>query len=239
MHDVFQNKGGNALCKASPALQILYEDAYLIVAVKPAGILSESEGMPKLLAGSIGCERIFCVHRLDRDVGGVIVYAKDSATAANFSASIANHTIVKEYLTVVQGLPESPSGTLRDLLFHDAAKNKTYVVSRQRRGVREAALEYRLIATVQDAVAGPLSLLFVTLHTGRTHQIRVQFASRKLPVAGDRRYGSTLRDCNIALFSHGLSFAHPISGETTTLHALPPATWPWTVFSGQLQEPII
>ena len=225
--------GEQAFSAHVPTPQLLFEDAHLIAAVKPAGILSEAGGMPELLAERCGCARVFCVHRIDRDVGGVMVYAKDGAAAAKLSAAIASRAAVKEYLAVVQGVPEAASGTLRDLLFHDAAKNNTYVVDRPRRGVREAELEYRLISTAQDAHAGQLSLLAITLHTGRSHQIRVQFASRKLPVAGDRRYGSALRDCGVALFSHRLALTHPVTGETMSFRAAPPAVWPWSLFSEQ------
>ena len=231
MHDDLSNNSAGA-----QALRILYEDAYLVAAVKPAGVLSEAGGMPELLAERCGGARPLCVHRLDRDVGGVMVYAKDGAAAAKLSASIASRAAVKEYLAVVQGVPDPPAGTLRDLLFHDAAKNKTYVVDRPRRGVREAELEYRLLATARDAAAGALSLLAVTLHTGRSHQIRVQFASRKMPVAGDRRYGSALRGCGIALFSRSLTLAHPVTGETLHFRAAPPSAWPWTEFSAETRE---
>lgn len=233
MHNELLDTDGKASGEPLPELRILYEDAFLVAAVKPAGVLSEAGGMPDLLEARCGGAHMFCVHRLDRDVGGVMVYAKDGAVAGKLSAAIASRAVIKEYLAAVQGIPESPSGTLRDLLFHDTAKNKTYVVSRPRRGVREAELEYRLVSTVHDDAAGPLSLLAVTLHTGRSHQIRVQFASRKLPVAGDRRYGSTLRGSGIALFSHSLTLAHPVSGEAMTFCSAPPAVWPWTVFPGR------
>ena len=186
--------------------------------------------MPELLAAQCGAPRIFCVHRLDKAVGGVMVYAKDGKTAAKLSELISSRAVAKEYLAVVPGTPEEPTGTLRDYLYHDAAKNKTYVVSRPRRGVKEAELSYETAATAHADGIGEISLLRITLHTGRSHQIRAQFAARKLPLLGDGRYGSTVRDCGIALRSHRLVFVHPVTGQTLEFTAPLPEAWPWTLF---------
>ena len=120
--------------------------------------------------------------------------------------------------------------TLKDLLYHDSTTNKTYVVKRQRRGVKEAELRYRRLQT-QSATEGEISLLRVELVTGRSHQIRVQFASRKLPLVGDSRYGSSYRSSGIALWCEQLSFPHPKSGEMMTFTCPPPDEWPWKLFS--------
>ena len=205
---------------------ILYEDRYLVVCVKPVGVLSESGGMPELLQAQLGAERIFCVHRLDRAVSGVMVYARDGKTAAKLSEALGSRAAAKEYLAVLPAVPEPPAGVLRDLLFHDAAKNKTYAVQRPRRGVREAELEYETLAAAPDGCV----LLRVRLHTGRTHQIRAQFAARQLPLLGDRRYGSRI-DCPIGLFARQLSFPHPVTGAPLTFSALPPADTPWDRFA--------
>ena len=175
--------------------------------------------MPALLAAQLGGE-FFCVHRLDRDVGGVMVYARTADAAAALSAAVAARRVKKTYLAVCCGAPEQSSGTLRDLLYHDRARNKTYVVQRQRRGVKEAVLDYTVLAAAETD-AGPLTLLRIALGTGRSHQIRVQFASRRLPLAGDAKYGSPVRTGGIALWSEALRFAHPETGEMLEFEARP------------------
>ena len=204
--------------------EILYKDKSLAVAVKPAGVLSESPGMPELLRDSLGGS-FYCVHRLDAGVGGVMVYARTGQAAAKLSDAMARKNFTKEYLAVVQGRPGQDRGLLRDLLFHDKSRNKTYVVDRMRRGVKEAELEYTLLES-----KGELSLLRVRLHTGRSHQIRVQFASRAMPLLGDARYGSRYRDCGIALWSERLCFPHPFEEKTLDFRHAPPANYPWTSF---------
>ncbi len=201
---------------------ILYSDASVAVCVKPAGVDSQS-GMPALLSALLGGEA-FCVHRLDRGVGGVMVYARTPAAAAILSKAVADGALGKTYLAVCEGCPPELAGELRDLLYHDPAKNKSFVVRRPRRGVREAALRYRVLCTV-----GWRSLVAVRLLTGRTHQIRVQFASRAHPLAGDRRYGGEPGDC-IALWSCALSFPDPVSGEIRRFAVPPPEGGLWDGF---------
>ncbi len=205
-------------------MNILYEDAALLLCEKPAGVLSEEGGMPALLREASGAPEIYCVHRLDRETGGLMVYAKTQAASAGLSAAIAAGKLQKEYWAVVPGDAE-PEGTLRDLLYRDAARNKSYVVQRMRRGVREAELSYR-----RAALREGLSLLRIRLKTGRSHQIRVQFASRGFPLLGDRKYGSAVRDCGLALWSASLSFPHPLTGEQLCRELPPPERWPWSLF---------
>ncbi len=206
-------------------MKILYQDRALVLCEKPAGVLSEEGGMPELLRDALGTQEIYCVHRLDRETGGLMVYAKTKQTAAALSRTIADGGLQKEYLAVAEG--ETPvNGTLRDLLYRDAAKNKSYVVKRMRRGVREAELSYERLAFREG-----LSLLRVRLKTGRSHQIRVQFASRGFPLVGDKKYGSRHRDAGLALWSHRLSLPHPVSGEALSRELPPPEAWPWTLFS--------
>ncbi len=206
-------------------MKILYQDRALVLCEKPAGLLSEEGGMPELLREALGTQEIYCVHRLDRETGGLMVYAKTKQAAAVLSRTIAEGGLQKEYLAVAEG--ETPeSGTLRDLLYRDAAKNKSYVVKRMRRGVREAELRYERLA-----FRGGMSLMRVRLKTGRSHQIRVQFASRGFPLVGDKKYGSSVRDTGLALWSTKLSLPHPGSGETLCRELPPPESWPWTLFS--------
>lgn len=200
-------------------IPVLYADDALAVCIKPAGVLSESPGMPALLAAQLGGE-FFCVHRLDREVGGVMVYARTRESAAALSAAVAARAAEKTYLAVCCGTPDASAGTLRDLLYHDRARNKTYVVQRQRRGVKEAVLDYAVLGTAETA-QGVLTLLRIALGTGRSHQIRVQLASRRLPLAGDAKYGSPVRSGGIALWSAALRFAHPVTGKIMAFKAKP------------------
>lgn len=203
---------------------ILYEDREILVCEKPAGVLSEEGGLPELLKAESGAKEIYCVHRLDRETAGLMVYTKTKGAAAKLSAAIAARGMHKSYLAVAAGSPED-TGELRDLLYRDAKKNKSYVVNRMRRGVREAVLRYEKCEQREG-----LCLLQIELETGRSHQIRVQFASRGFPLVGDGKYGSAYRDCPLALFAASLAFPHPKSGELLSFRAEPPALWPWTLF---------
>ena len=161
---------------------------------------------------------------------GLMLCAKTQEAAAELSGQITEGRFQKEYLAVAEGCAEE-GGALYDLLFHERTKNKTYVVSRARRGVKQALLHYERLAYCEG-----LSLLRVRLETGRTHQIRVQFASRGLPLAGDGKYGAQNRRCPLALFSCALSFRHPKTGEALRFDALPEEAWPWTLFSEALRS---
>lgn len=207
-------------------LEILYENEMYVVLIKPVGVLSENTGS-KSVASLLGVDELCTVHRLDKDVSGVMVYAKTKAAAANLSAQMQNGKFKKEYFTVVEGKPLE-SERLVDLLFHDKSKNKTYVVKRQRKGVKEAILTYeRLDSKTTDN--RELSLLKVKLETGRTHQIRVQFASRGFSLFGDRKYGSKAIG-NIALFSCKISFICPAKNERVTFETNPQNDIPWNLF---------
>ena len=205
-------------------IPILYKDSAVAVCVKSPGCDSEKE-MPEKLKAQLGVPEVLCVHRLDRDVGGVMVYALDKEAAAALSRGMGSGDFQKEYLAVAHGEVEPEADTLRDLLFHDRTKNKSYTVKRRRAGVKEAELSYRVCA-----VAEGLSLLAVRLHTGRTHQIRVQFASRRHPLVGDAKYGSPMRQRGIALFSRALGFQHPVTGESMRFTAPVPGGYPWDLF---------
>lgn len=197
-------------------MNIIFQDKWIIVCEKPVGLLSESGGMPELLAEASGSKSIYCVHRLDKAVGGLMVYAKTADAAAKLSALIAEKAMHKQYLAVVEGVPSPEKGMMQDLLFKDSGRNKSYVVKRMRKGVKEARLEYETLKSL-----GGTSLVSIRLITGRSHQIRVQFSSRRLPLVGDTRYGGRCSEGNIALFSQGLRFPHPITGTEMVFSALP------------------
>lgn len=206
-------------------IPIIYKDKHIAVCVKPAGLDAEA-GMPALLSAQLKAPEVLCVHRLDKAVGGVMVYALDRAAAAALSRQIGEGSFEKEYLAVAHGSVEPREGTLRDLLFHDRAKNKSFVVKRKRAGVKEAVLDYSVCGEAEG-----FSLLRIRLRTGRTHQIRVQLASRRHPLAGDVKYGSPLREQGIALFSRALGFSHPVTGEALRFTAPAPGGFPWDLFN--------
>lgn len=197
----------------------MFEDNDIIVCIKPCGVLSQSdeqgrENMISLLSAHTNGE-VFPLHRLDREVGGVMVFAKSKKAAALLSRDIAENRLKKEYIAFVHGVPDESKGEMRDLLFKDSRKNKSFVVKSARRGVKEALLEYEVLNTVK--ISGEdYSAVRVLLHTGRTHQIRVQFASRKMPLAGDRKYGARDDFKAIGLWSFRLTFRHPLSGNVMT-----------------------
>ncbi|MBR3927852.1 MAG: RluA family pseudouridine synthase [Clostridia bacterium] len=213
-------------------IEILYEDKFLLACVKPVGVLSEDGGMPDLLSNQLNAKRIYCVHRLDRDVGGVMIFAKDGKTAALLSEAISAHKAKKEYLLICENAPAENAGTMKDLLYHDKQKNKTYVVKKARKGVKDALLDYETLAS--DAESG-MSLVKATLKTGRSHQIRVQFASRKMPLIGDGKYGSGIKTPKIALWSFRYAFLHPVTGETIVAQKTPPIENQWTAFDKTIQ----
>ena len=189
-------------------IEILYEDREIVVCVKPAGTLSELSEAGNSLPGMLiseGRESVFMVHRLDREVTGVMVYAKTARAASSLSREVAEGKLEKIYLAEVEGrLPES-SGLLEDLLFKDSKKNKSYVVKRERAGVKRAKLEYTELEKREAR-----TLYRIKLHTGRTHQIRVQFSSRACPIVGDRKYGAKEAG-EMHLASHIIGFVHPVT----------------------------
>lgn len=209
-------------------LKILYTDEHICICEKPVGVDSEKD-MQKLLGDQLASD-IYPVHRLDKAVGGLMVYARTKRSAARLSEAVKNRTLIKEYYCVVSGVPEKEIDTLEDLLYRDAKLSKTFVVTRARKGVKDAKLDYKLIAS-KETESSRISLIKVRLHTGRTHQIRVQFASRKLPLLGDRRYGGNKSSKNIALFSCHLAFIHPITKAPLDFCLNPPNEFPWSEFT--------
>ena len=210
-------------------IDIRYIDERVIVCIKPAGVLSTDEegGLPQLLQEQLGLEhRPRTVHRLDRVVSGLMVLARGAKSASVLSKQVMSRSFGKEYLAVVHGCPQQVRGTFTDLLGRDKARKMTYVADAPGKDVQEAVLDYQVLGEASD-----MSLIHVRLHTGRTHQIRVQFSSRGMPLVGERKY-STLEDaCPIALWSCRLQFNHPFSQDPMEFRADPPAQWPWSAFT--------
>ena len=192
-------------------MEILYSDNQIAVCIKPVGLDSEQE-VPSELKEHLGGE-IFPIHRLDKNVGGVMVFARTRQAAAALSKAVQEGTMVKEYVALVHGTPPDV-GDWEDLLFKDSRKNKVFVVKRQRSGVKKARLEYTRLAVYEDT-----SLVRIRLHTGRSHQIRVQFSSRSFPLVGDHKYGSRDERTAPMLFSCKLTFPH--KGSTVAFEKLP------------------
>ena len=188
---------------------ILHAERSFLVCRNPVGVECEHE-LPALLAEEVKCkvDSLYCVHRLDRAVGGVMVWARTPKAAAELSRQVQEKALKKAYFAVCSGIPTPDTGEMRDLLFKDSVKQKSFAVSSFRRGVKEALLDYRVLQTdvLNDS---PAALVRVTLHTGRFHQIRCQFATRGHPLLGDGKYGKLDKqyDRKIqALYSYKLTF---------------------------------
>lgn len=191
-------------------MEILFSDRDYAVILKPVGMDSEHE-VPEKLTEALGGE-VYPIHRLDRNVGGVMVYARTKQAAAQLSKAVQEGTLVKEYRAMVHGTPPE-SGVWQDFLFKDSGRNKVFVVKKERKGVKKASLEFTRL-TERDP-----SLVHIRLHTGRSHQIRVQFASRGFPLVGDHKYGSRDEAKAPALFSCRLTF--PWKGGRKVYEAFP------------------
>lgn len=191
-------------------MELLYFDKNIAVCIKPVGLDSEAD-VPAELKALLGGE-IFPIHRLDKNVGGVMVYARTKQAAASLSRAIQEGSMVKEYVAMVHGTPPE-SGDWEDLLWKDSRKNKVFVVKRMRGGVKKARLEFKRLTE------GEYSLVHIRLHTGRSHQIRVQFSSRGYPLVGDHKYGSRDETTTPMLFSCKITF--PYRGENKAFEKLP------------------
>lgn len=208
-------------------MEILYQDSQILVCIKPPRVLSTDEpgGLPELVREALGdpSADVRTVHRLDRVVSGLMVLARNASAASELSRQIREGDFQKEYLAVLHGCPETPQGTLRDLLLRCKQERKTYVVDHMEKGVQEAILNYRVLNQADN-----LSRVSIQLVTGRTHQIRAQFSSRNLPLVGDRKYSLLEDGCEIALWSYRIGFYHPETGRWMAFSQEPPTVYPWT-----------
>ncbi len=209
-------------------MELIYLDDDIVVCIKPARVLSTDEpgGLPDMVRQELGDPKadIRTVHRLDRVVSGLMVLARNAKAASELSRQIREDVFEKEYLAVVHGRPEYDIGRFWDLLLRDKARKMTMVATEEGKGVQPASLKYRVLHHKNG-----LSRVRIQLETGRTHQIRVQFASRQLPLVGERKYSTLEDDCEIALWSYRLAFIHPATGEKVEFTAQPPEAYPWTV----------
>lgn len=191
-------------------MELLHTSPAFVVCVKPVGFDSEND-IPAALSAQLGGS-IFPIHRLDKNVGGLMVYARTKQAATALSKAVQEGTMVKEYVAIVHGTPPE-QGDWDDLLWKGTGKNKVYVVKRQRSGVKKARLEFVRLS------AGESSCVRIRLHTGRSHQIRVQFSSRGYPLVGDHKYGSRDARTEPMLFSCKISF--PFQSQTLSFEKFP------------------
>lgn len=208
-------------------MELIYQDDDIVVCLKPARVLSTDEpgGVPELVRQELGDLNadVRTVHRLDRVVGGLMVLARSAAAASELSRQVREDAFEKEYLAVVHGTPDAAEGRLCDLLVRDKARKMTMVAKKEGKGVQPASLTYRVLSQRNG-----LSCVWIRLETGRTHQIRVQFASRGMPLVGERKYSTREDNCEIALWSYRLAFTHPATGEPMEFVHQPPQVYPWT-----------
>ena len=226
-------------------MKIIHQTAEYVVVCKAAGEDSEHD-LPEMLAEQNGdrATDYYVVHRLDQAVAGLLVLARNRVTAAELSRQLTENRLRKTYLCVVPGVPAPASGEMQDLLYQDKMKRKMFPVKRKRAGVKEASLRYNVLETKlmnttvtsskqEDTAAvgaSQLTLVEVELQTGRFHQIRCQFAARKLPLVGDGKYGSRVRSPHLALFCRQLSFYDATEKKECSFTAAPPAEFPWEIF---------
>jgi len=229
-------------------MDIIYEDNHIIVCIKPANVLSQADDTqdPDMLTilksylkekyNKPGNVYLGLLHRLDRPVSGVMIFAKTSKAASRISEQIKNrHDFSKKYLAVIHGKPEAEEGEFRDFLHKDKNTNIVKIVctpntEAQKDNAREAILSYKILESIKHENQ-KLSLVSINLKTGRPHQIRVQFASRKMPLLGDAKYGED-KNTQIALWSESIELIHPVSCEQIKFAKSPPGVYPWNLFAG-------
>lgn len=220
-------------------IPILFEDNHLLVVEKPVNIPvqeddSRDRDMLTILKEDIkiryqkpGNVYLGLVHRLDRPVGGVMVFAKTSKAASRLSDVLRKREMDRTYLAVVRGVPQKKKGLLEHYLSKDTRKNIVTAVQANHADAKKAVLEYEVISSTEQ-----LSLLSIRLHTGRSHQIRVQLSTSGWPLYGDQKYGQHVNQPGqqIALWSHALEFPHPTTKENVEILSQPPNEYPWNLF---------
>lgn len=225
-------------------IPILYEDNHLLVVEKPVNVpvQEDASGDPDVLSllkkdlkiryQKPGNVYLGLVHRLDRPVGGVMVFAKTSKAASRLADSLRKNEIARKYIAVVRGTPRKKTALLEHYLFKNNRKNVVQTVSRDHKSGKKAVLEYQTVAHREK-----LSLLSVKLHTGRSHQIRVQLSASGFPLYGDQKYGPQVNrpGQQIALWAYSLKFVHPVKKEVMRLESFPPNAYPWNVW-GSIQD---
>ena len=217
-------------------IKVLYEDNQIIVVEKPVGIPSQEDKTGDLDMLTIvkkyikekynkpGDVYLGLVHRLDRPTGGIMVFARTSKSASRLSEQIRNSEFHKEYICIVDGKFENEEGEMTDYLLKNEKTNMSKVVKEGTKNSKKAVLEYKILQYNEEI---DMSLVKVDLHTGRHHQIRVQFASRGHSLSGDQKYGTRGRGKNLALWAYSLSFIHPVSKEKMTFKCIPEKTGSW------------
>jgi len=221
-------------------VKVIYEDNHLLVVEKPVNILSQGDDtndkdMVNLLKKYVkekynkpGNVFIGLVHRLDRPVGGVMVFAKTSKAASRLSEQVRNKSFKKTYRAVIHGNMNKNEDTLKDYLYKNKKTNMVSVVNKNHKEAKNAELDYKTLQSKNN-----LSLVEIDLKTGRPHQIRVQFSSRKHPLFGDQRYGQNLNKVGqqIALWSYKIEITHPTTKEPMEFICEPPKEYPWNLFN--------
>lgn len=233
------------LQELAAGVPILYEDNHVLVVVKPVNMPTQEDESrdPDLLSvlktgvkaryGKPGNVFLGLVHRLDRPVGGVMVFARTSKAASRLSDAVRTRSLRKTYFAVVHGAPEERAGTLKHYLVKDAKTNTVRTAEKGHPEAKEAVLDYRVLGSAER-----YSLIEVHLHTGRPHQIRVQFAAIGCPLFGDQRYGGRLIEPGqqIALWSAMLGFDHPTTKEPLRFASAPPEAHPWTLWRASIGD---
>ena len=219
-------------------LKVIYEDNHIIVVEKKPNIPSQKDKTEDIDMLTIikqyikekynkpGEVYLALIHRLDRPVGGVMVFAKTSKAAARLSEEVRSRNLKKEYLVIVDGKMEKEEGTLEDYLIKNEKTNTSKVVKEGTKNSKYAKLDYKVLKYNEEI---NLSVLKINLHTGRHHQIRVQLANSGHSICGDQKYGTRGRGKQISLWAYKLSFTHPTTKEQLTFYSIPEKIGSWKI----------